>query len=649
MPNPIFPGATRRDRTGWTGGHAIPMSDGGSRSEILGSELAAALNDHSPPVPNARLDPVVAALAAQFAPADLPLPESLPGALFEWRLDEGTGLRFLNSFRRPFDPGASVVNFGEQALVGVTTPNYATAPNGRLTADRLTTTNWGVVTYYIPPGTWTYGIWVKSATGANQSIKLRRIEGGYVPEGAFTATAEWKWAWATFTNAADVSNLGIFSNEGGGATPVDLLVWGLVCVPGSVNLTHVPPQWDGGLQLDGTAPSWSPEGLVFATSQGCKAYTEAGGTALTRATVYAVAKKTGAFPTADEGGLLTFGGMSLNIVPSGTDSLTGHRLAGSFGAATTVADMAAVDDGAYHFLVLIYDATTLSLYYDGYLVATDASHAGQSASSAYALLGALTAPNFSWAGTIAHVDLYSRAHTAAQVRQMTVSLRARVTAKGLTLPVQKFWLVEGDSRTAGFAVLGGQAYRYAAQLALTTYRPAYSAAVSGSFAGRYSGQADAGNLDASQRVAGNLARIDPNGSTIVTLWFGANDVLYLVQNGRTPAQAAAEFLAKLQALAAAYRGQPGVSAVLVATDMNRTDQGSTDNANFAAARAIYNPAIRAGAGVWHDGTIDLASDATMGGNAAPDNATYFGDKLHPTAAGHALLAPYFTDAVDGVS
>ena len=46
--------------------------------------------------------------------------------------------------------------------------------------------------------------------------------------------------------------------------------------------------------------------------------------------------------------------------------------------------------------------------------------------------------------------------------------------------------------------------------------------------------------------------------------------------------------------------------------------------------------------VYEDGALRVGTDA------APSNATYFSDGVHPTAAGNQLLAPYVTRAIQSL-
>ncbi|HVG83520.1 MAG TPA: SGNH/GDSL hydrolase family protein, partial [Vicinamibacterales bacterium] len=65
-----------------------------------------------------------------------------------------------------------------------------------------------------------------------------------------------------------------------------------------------------------------------------------------------------------------------------------------------------------------------------------------------------------------------------------------------------------------------------------------------------------------------------------------------------------------------------------------------------ANRTIYNNALVAGEGVWFDALADVHTDTTIGEANDEDNATYYQDGVHPTAAGNDILATYVASAID---
>ncbi len=80
---------------------------------------------------------------------------------------------------------------------------------------------------------------------------------------------------------------------------------------------------------------------------------------------------------------------------------------------------------------------------------------------------------------------------------------------------------------------------------------------------------------------------------------------------------------------------------------------STGVANFEANRLAVNQMIRDAKTAnesWVDQVADVGGDATMGQTGQNTNVTYYaGDAVHLTTAGFALLAPYFTNAINAVT
>jgi len=90
--------------------------------------------------------------------------------------------------------------------------------------------------------------------------------------------------------------------------------------------------------------------------------------------------------------------------------------------------------------------------------------------------------------------------------------------------------------------------------------------------------------------------------------------------------------------------------VVIGTILSRKDAfGEGLSPTFNTRRATVNAIIRTWVGVHVDAIADVAADGTMGTDAVADNATYYStDKIHPTAAGHAILAPIWKAAVNSV-
>jgi lysophospholipase L1-like esterase len=63
-------------------------------------------------------------------------------------------------------------------------------------------------------------------------------------------------------------------------------------------------------------------------------------------------------------------------------------------------------------------------------------------------------------------------------------------------------------------------------------------------------------------------------------------------------------------------------------------------------RFLVNDSIRAYYHTFADGIADVALDPLMGVDGMnPNPNPYYGDGIHPTGEGEAILAPYFADAL----
>jgi hypothetical protein len=70
---------------------------------------------------------------------------------------------------------------------------------------------------------------------------------------------------------------------------------------------------------------------------------------------------------------------------------------------------------------------------------------------------------------------------------------------------------------------------------------------------------------------------------------------------------------------------------------------------FNTFRDSVNALIYADTSGWYDAPADFAANATMGGDSGcAGNTTCYSDGEHPTAAGHAILAPIAQAAIQKV-
>lgn len=158
-----------------------------------------------------------------------------------------------------------------------------------------------------------------------------------------------------------------------------------------------------------------------------------------------------------------------------------------------------------------------------------------------------------------------------------------------------------------------------------------------------------GGQDGSQILANFQAQVGqyyrPGRQNILLLWEGTND-LY---DNYTAAQA----LAHLQGVAAAWRALDPTNLVYCATVMCRSEvpnQGGVENtpaavAAFEAGRTSLNASIRTSAS-W-DRVIDLAADTRFGVPGCQRNTTWYdGSLVHLARAGYAAVADQFAAVVN---
>ena len=128
---------------------------------------------------------------------------------------------------------------------------------------------------------------------------------------------------------------------------------------------------------------------------------------------------------------------------------------------------------------------------------------------------------------------------------------------------------------------------------------------------------------------------------------GIRKYIYALMAGTNPTKAIAAEEGALIGANCRARKAAGFDKVIVCTIPSRTD-GILANFDTAYMQPL-NELLRdvkwqAANGV--DYCCDLASDARWGGVSAADNAAYFGDRVHPLEALHALVAPIYLSTVN---
>lgn len=132
----------------------------------------------------------------------------------------------------------------------------------------------------------------------------------------------------------------------------------------------------------------------------------------------------------------------------------------------------------------------------------------------------------------------------------------------------------------------------------------------------------------------------PNTENMLVIELGANDLNVAVPDPTAFTTALAAYIDARRAA--------GWAKIVATTVLPRTEVGNASDAAFNSARAAVNATIRSWVGGRIQAVADWAADQTMGADGASDNLTYYGDKVHPTAAGNAILASITAAAINTV-
>ncbi len=141
-------------------------------------------------------------------------------------------------------------------------------------------------------------------------------------------------------------------------------------------------------------------------------------------------------------------------------------------------------------------------------------------------------------------------------------------------------------------------------------------------------------------TAGSFFRV-PGGKNIHLIQAGSNDLA-------TGTGKAAQLITDIQTMTSRIKVDDPYAQVLVCTILprNASFSGGQDAAGFETDRQTVRTSVLANYASWGaDGVVDFAGNTTIGDAADADNTTYYGDKIHPTAAGHAIMAQVLVAAI----
>ena len=237
--------------------------------------------------------------------------------------------------------------------------------------------------------------------------------------------------------------------------------------------------------------------------------------------------------------------------------------------------------------------------------------------------------------TLSNIHYWNRGCTDAEIESGVAAMQAEVTASGLTLGTNNLhiaWL--GDSQFAGGAIATANAVPY-------VYAPNAIEPFAGAIYATSGARLAAGSFNMTTQAALAARMVPASIGTrkfVACMFIGAND-------GTTSiAYTAAEYLTLYAALCDSLRAL-GIK-VVVCTLTNRKDVNVA--AGFDTFRSDVNTGIRTWVGVHADAIADFAADANLGTTDAPDNATYFTDRLHFSITGQAVAEGLVRTAINGL-
>ncbi len=528
------------------------------------------------------------------------------------------------------------------------TDNVAVAPDGANDASTLvsTGTNWFLSpqlliggSTFLPAGTYTIAVNVKWNGTGNAAFKL----GDYNRSdfAAFTATTSWQRFSHTITPPSNNPWPMIYTPDGASScnfticdyelfngpfdlgpsptsshiyfckttntTPNPVISGGLLDLSTGVNLPYI--------QFNSTkAPSFGPFSFIV-----CGEHNSAG---YNNGFQPYIANNVGDWNEFSVGNILNSQALPwvgnspiaalFSVPPSAVDAI-GHG-----NAVTTVT----------------YDGTTVNIYLNGALLfsATGATTPYTVTDLAFGFLQTSYYSGYKY-GLAA---LYKRALSATEVATISGEITARELSVGVAMSLTRLVMFEGHSICAGsVASVPNNSY---AGLTFSNASPAIrgtNVAVGGSSLSSINAR-----LPSDIALAANLSR---RGKIILFIDIGANDIGLGNAYSGNPNQ----YLTDYTTLINAFRASGVFFKIVGATIISRTSQ-TDGGTQFDSDRAVINPALRAMVGTTLDAIADFAANTTMGANGAANNTTYFNSGVHPTDAGHALMAPYAEAAINGL-
>lgn len=479
----------------------------------------------------------------------------------------------------------------------------------------------------IAAGTYTMAAWVKSNTGSSQPFRMRFFTASQ--ESAKTATTSWQRFTFTATVTAGTNLLIPVSDDG--ASGLDVVIHDLELFSGS---SDAQTTLAGHMVLGGVSgvgvPSFADNSLNFNSAYAVVQFATPG--TYSQFTALAVVSKTAA-------------GSSYQAYLSKIQSFGAFGAYMEQGSAPQTANLANYTTGGPGLWVLLnkgyncianrYDGTKHTTWLND-LKLYDKTGSFSAVTLQDLWVGATNDPSYLTGYKISAIAMWNRALTDAEMRTAYAVLAARAATGGNTITAPARYLIhEGDSISA-FAPIS-QNYVYIAAAAASPAVIGANLAVGSAKLANNSGN----SMVERAPVADAIIPATKAGRTfILGFLIGRND-------GPNSYPVAADYATAVAAYIAARRAAGYDKIVLCTILPTSTALGAAFNPWRNLVNSIYTgPGWAAANGV--DAIADFAANATMGTDTSADNATYYPDGVHPSAAGHAILEPIYRAAVNSV-
>lgn len=507
----------------------------------------------------------------------------------------------------------------------------------------------------VAAGTYTMVIYAKSNTGSSQDFLMSR-NGGSTTE---TKTATTSWQRFTLEFTVGVSTALDLRFMKPAATPAsgDFVICDAFLWRGDAASLPSTVSWGGHLCVgDNDTESVSCTGgeLALTSSQAAYMAFDAVQSGI-EFSIYATVKRTAAYTTAGLGRFPFFfnpqesstwgtGGNPISLGEfDGEGLLRGRfgvpKIASGRASPGDVLDLAT--DAGYHVLSMKCKGTgnndnnTIEVWIDDCILFTTIDTQTHSAINWF--VAAVGGNNGLSRHKVNALACYAKYHTEAETKQTVEALINNAAASSLTVNRPKNLIIaEGDSITVGPAS-NSYAQQAIPNLTGTALTVMNWSAQSGSKLLIHTTT----GLNVTDRLTSfHLPGIpeDLTGRRVVySVLIGANDL--------SDYGSAAAYLADLYSVTDQVRSKGAKVVICTVLPKSSAWVGFATHNTF---RATLNAQLRLDVGTRFDALADFANDATMGPDAAASNATYYGDGLHPTAAGHALLEPIWRAAVNSL-